>query len=81
MVVIALTGGSVIFLVVIVVLVVAVAFSYYTYRGSGISAHPHDGRDQAPGAGGPSDPAAPGRIPEDPDRLGGEGSISTHGTK
>lgn len=81
MVVIALAAGSWIFLIIIVVLVFVVAFSYYTYRGSGVNPHPHSGRDGAPGAEEPSTPGGPGRVPEDPDPIGGEGSISTHGTK
>ena len=89
MVIPALAGGSLIFLAIIVVLVIVVAFSYFTYRGSGINAHPHSGHDddgpgdtgQAPGADGPSRPGGHGRVPEDPSRLGGEGSIPTHGTK
>ncbi len=80
MVLTAIAGGSWIFLVIIVVLVFVIAFSYYTFRGSGVNPHPHDGRDEAPGARAPSDPG-PGRVPEDPSLLGGEGSISTHGTK
>lgn len=81
MVVIALAGGSWIFLAIIVALVLVIAYSYFTYRGSGINPHPHDGRDESPGASGPSRPGGHGRVPEDPDRLGGDGSISTHGTK
>jgi hypothetical protein len=81
MIVTALAGGSWIFLAIIVVLVFVIAFSYYTFRGSGINPHPHSGRDEAPGASAPSQPGGHGRVPEDPDPLGGEGSISTHGTK
>ena len=81
MVLVALAGGSLILVVVLVVLVVALALGYYTYRGSGINPHPHDGRDEAPGARGPSDPAGRGRLPDDPLYAGDEGSISTHGTK
>jgi hypothetical protein len=81
MVLVALAGGSLILVVVLVIMVVAIAYGYYTYRGSGINAHPHDGRDQAPGASGPSDAAGRGRLPDDPEYSGDEGSISTHGTK
>lgn len=81
MVLVALAGGSLIFLIVIIVLIVAVAFGYYTYRGSGINPHPHDGRDEAPGASGPSDQAGRGRLPDDPKYGGDRGSISTHGTQ
>lgn len=76
----ALAGGSLIFGVFLVVFFFVIVFGYYTYRGSGINAHPSDGLDGAPGADEPSDPASPGRTPEaHDDEL--DGGISTHGTK
>lgn len=45
----ALAGGSLIFAGFLVVFFFAIVFGYYTYKGSAINAHPHDGSDQAPG--------------------------------
>ncbi len=75
----ALAGGSLIFVGFWVVVVLVVAFSYYTYRGSGINAHPNDGSDGAPGAAEPSDAARPGRTPEAHEEV--DAGISTHGTR
>ena len=52
--VLALAGGSLIFVVFLVVLFFAIAYGYYTKAGSGISQRPSDGRGQAPGADGAS---------------------------
>ncbi len=63
-------------------IVVAVAFSFYTYHGSVINAHPSDGLDDAPGSEDPSEPSGRGRTPEEhPDEFGAGGGFSTHGTK
>jgi hypothetical protein len=78
--VIALAGGSLIFVVVVVAILFAIAFSYYSRRGRDINAHPHGGGDEAPGASGPSEVGGRGRIPEDPAHPD-EGRIPTHGTK
>lgn len=79
----ALATGSFVFLAILIVIVVGLGFSYYRSRWSGIGPHPHGGRDDAPGARGPSAVVGPepGRMPEDPDGPDSPGSISTHGTK
>ena len=79
--VLALAGGSFIFLAVIVVLFFAVVFGYYTIAGSGINQHPNDGLDGAPGAGGPSEASGMGRNPGNTreDHSVGD-TFSTHGT-
>ena len=78
----ALAGGSLIFLGVIVVFLLAVVYGYYTYRGSAINPHPHDGSDAAPGAAGPSEASGHGRTAEEHDgEIGAGGGFSTHGTK
>lgn len=79
---IAAAGGSVIFIVVILVIFFAVVFGFYTYRGSGINAHPSDGLDGAPGAEGPSDASGKGRVSEETDEeLNAGGGFSTRGTR
>jgi len=77
----AFAGGSFIFLAVIVAFFFVLVYSYYTYKGSAINAHPSDGLDGAPGAEAPSDPAGKSQIPDDHDRPGNDGSIATHGTR
>jgi hypothetical protein len=78
----AFAGGSFIFLGVIIVVFFAVVYGYYTYRGSGINAHPNDGLDGAPGSEGPSQASGRGRTSEDnDDELSAGGGFSTHGTK
>jgi glyoxylase-like metal-dependent hydrolase (beta-lactamase superfamily II) len=47
------TLANVALLVVIVLLFAGVVYGYYTYSGSGISAHPSSGRGGSPGAAGP----------------------------
>lgn len=78
----ALAGGSFIFLGVVVLLFFVIVFSYYTYRGSAINPHPHDGSDEAPGAAAPSDASGKGRVAEEhPDELSAGGGFSSHGTE
>ena len=76
----AAVGGSWIIVGVAALMVVVLAYSYYSIRGSGIDAHPSDGRGGAPGSGAPSD-AAKGRGTEgglDDGSTGG--TFSSHGT-
>ena len=76
----AAVGGSWIIVGFAVFMLIAVSFSYYSIKGSGIDAHPSDGRGGAPGSEGPSD-AAKGRASEgaaEDGRTGG--TFSTHGT-
>lgn len=62
--------------------VLVIVFSYHTYKGSAINAHPHDASEQAPGAGDPSDPGGQSRTHEaHGDELGAGGGFSTHSTK
>ena len=63
--VLALAGGSFIFLAVVVGMFFAVVFGYYTIIGSGINQHPNDGLDGAPGSGGPSEASGFGRSTGD----------------
>jgi hypothetical protein len=80
--IIALAGGSYIFLGVIVLLLVAVIFGYFTYEGSGINAHPAKGGDSAPGSREPSSASGKGRTSDehfDDDAQGG--AFETHGTQ
>jgi len=82
MAVFALAGGSLIFVGFLIVLFFVIVFGYYTYRGSGINAHPHDGSDSAPGAADPSDPGGQSRTPEGhDDEFDAGGGFSTHGTR
>ena len=60
-VVLALAGGSFIFLTFLVVGFFAVVYGYYTIAGSGINMHPSDGRGEAPGSRGPSEASGFGR--------------------
>ena len=64
-VVLALAGGSFIFLAFLIAGFFAVVFGYYTITGSGINMHPSDGRGEAPGAGGPSEASGFGRSTGD----------------
>jgi hypothetical protein len=59
--VVALAGGSFIFLAVIVAMFFAVVHSFYTLGGSAINKHPNDGLDGAPGSAGPSEESGKGR--------------------
>ena len=69
----ALAGGSGILLLVILVVLAGVIYGFYTVSGSGISHHPNDGQDGAPGAEGPSETSG---------KDEGEGSaLETHGTR
>ena len=78
----AVAGGTFIVVGVVAAVLVAVAFSYYTYRGSMINAHPNDGLDGAPDAKDPSQASGRGRTPDaHPDEPGTGGGFSTHGTK
>ena len=70
--VIALAGGSFIFLAVVILIVAGIVVGY-TRRGSGIDEHPSDGLDGAPGADGRSEISGKDQ---------GEGSpFDTHGTR
>ncbi len=74
-------GGSWIIVAVAVLMLVALAYNYYTVKGSGIDAHPSDGRGGSPGAAAPSD-AAKGRATEGTDVDGSTGgTFSGHGTR
>ena len=59
--VLALAGGSFIFLGFIIVMFFAVVWGFFTIRGSGINKHPSDGLDGAPGSEGPSQASGMGR--------------------
>lgn len=50
-----ISGNSFIVLGVLILLVPAVGYALFTVKGSGVSKTPHDGRDEAPGAVGPSE--------------------------
>ena len=79
--VVALAGGSFIFLGVVIVGLFAVVYGYFTITGSGIDEHPNDGRDGAPGAAGPSQASGMGRSSGDTsDGHGAGDTFSTHGT-
>ncbi len=78
----AVASGILIFIVVIIALFLAVGYGYYTYRGSGINAHPSDGLDGAPGSAEPSQASGKGRVHEDNDgEFNAGGGFSTHGTR
>ena len=78
----AVTGWAFIVGAVFVAIVLAVAFSYYTYRGSAINAHPNDGLDGAPGSDEPSQASGKGRgRGEESDEPGTGGGFSTRGTR
>lgn len=74
MTMLALAGGSLIFLGFIVVFFFALVFSYYTKTGSGINQRPSDGRGQAPGADGASSITTT-------EGDGDERTVGTRGTK
>jgi len=59
--VLALAGGSFIFLGFMIVMFFAVVFGFFTIKGSGIDKHPNDGLDGAPGSEGPSEASGVGR--------------------
>lgn len=79
--ILALAGGSFIFLAFIVVMFFAIVYGFYTYRGSGINAHPDDGLEGSPGSAGPSDPGGKGRSTgtTSPGHSAGD-TFSTFGT-
>ena len=80
-IVVALAGGSFIFLGVVIVGLMGVIYGYFTITGSGIDQHPNDGSDGAPGAGGPSEASGMGRSTGDTSEGHGAGdTFSTHGT-
>lgn len=79
--VVALAGGSFIFLAVIIVIFFAVVFGFFTISGSGIDKHPNDGLDGAPGSAGPSEASGMGRSPGNTSKDHNVGdTFSTHGT-
>jgi len=63
--ILALAGGSFIFLGFIVVMFFAVVYGFYTIGGSAINMHPNDGLDGAPGSAGPSEASGKGRSTGD----------------
>ena len=71
--VLALAGGSLIFLAFIVVFFFVLVYSYYTKTGSGINQRPSDGRGEAPGAEGASSITTT-------EGDGDERTVGTHGT-
>lgn len=80
--VVALAGGSFIFLGFMVIMFFGVVWGYYTISGSGINKHPNDGLDGAPGSEGPSEASGMGRSTGDTSaghRVGD--TFSTHGTQ
>ena len=79
--VLAVAGGSFIFLGVLIVFFFAVVFGFFTIRGSGINKHPSDGLDGSPGSAGPSQASGQGRSTGDTDETHRVGdTFSTHGT-
>jgi hypothetical protein len=82
MAVFALAGDGPIIVIFLIVFFFVIVFGFYTYKGSGINAHPHDGLDQAPGAADPSDPGGQSRTHEEhDDEFDAGGGFSTHGAK
>ncbi len=78
----AVLTGTFIIVAVLLALLVAASYAAYTFRGSGIGAHPHDGSDEAPGAADPSESDGSGRTFEDnDDEFNAGGGFSTHGTQ
>lgn len=82
MTIIALAGGSYIFLGVIGLLLAGVIFGYFTYEGSGINPHPTGGGD-APGASEASSASGKGRTGDEhfDDDANGGGAFESHGTQ
>ena len=79
--VLALAGGSFVFLGFLVVAFVAVVLGFFTIKGSGIDKHPTDGLDGSPGSAGPSQASGQGRSSGDTSDSHGVGdTFSTHGT-
>lgn len=83
MTLIALAGGSYIFLGVIVLMLFGVIFGYFTYEGSGINAHPSKRQGGATGASGPSSASGKGRTGDEAydDDVDSGGAFETHGTR
>ena len=80
--VIALAGGSFIFLGFMIIMFFAVVWGFFTISGSGINKHPNDGLDGAPGSEGPSEASGTGRSPGDTSEGHSVGdTFSTHGTQ
>ena len=73
MTIFALAGGSFIFLGVLLVGLFGLIYGYFTYDGSGIGPHPSDGRGEAAGAEGESEPSGKDQ--------GVITTLDTHGTK
>lgn len=72
--VLALAGGSLIFLAFIVLFFFILVYGYYTKRGSGINQRPTDSRGESPGADGASEISTAGDE-------GSQRTVGTHGTK
>lgn len=79
-VVLALAGGSLIFVLFMVVFFFAIVWGFYTRRGSGIDHHPNDGLDGAPGSEGPSSAVGKGRSTGDTSQGSVGDTFSKHGT-
>jgi hypothetical protein len=76
MALIALAGGSWIFLAFVIIAIGGVVLGYFTYTGSGIDAHPSKGgADGSPGASEPSDAGGKGRVSDD------AGVFDSHGSR
>ncbi len=73
MTMLALAGGSLIFLAFIIIFFFVLVYSFYTRTGSGINQRPTDGRGEAPGAEGASSITTT-------EGDGDERTIGTHGT-
>ena len=73
MTMLALAGGSFIFLAFIIIFFFVLVYSFYTRTGSGINQRPSDGRGEAPGAEGASSITTT-------EGDGDERTIGTHGT-
>ncbi len=70
---VAASSGDWVFVVAVVVILAGIVYGFYTRSGSGISEHPLDVRDDAPGAEGRSEVSG---------KDEGEGStFDTHGTR
>lgn len=76
--ILALAGGTFIFLGVVIAIFFAVVYGFFTIGGSGIDEHPSDGLEGAPGSEGPSEADGEGRRPGSADD--GHGAFSSHGT-
>ena len=83
MTLIALAGGSYIFLGVIVLLLFGVIYGYFTYDGSGINPHPAKSGEGTPGSTEPSSASGKGRTGDEhfDDDVDSGGAFESHGTQ